>query len=207
MGFSPLLPENATWSASAGSISPTFCKQPGFTAPSNAANNVTVTATVGNRTVTFPPFNVVAPTGVTGTLYSSNSYPTGTQGVGMTIKITCQPTNVSFYRVAILELPGPATNVSGCFTNTNLFADLSHYPTSAWSPLSQGNQTTDSAYFNSIPAPWSLGEFDWNIPWAWQILGSSATNIFTDVLQQNIINSTNGTSTIKKLGVTITRTP
>jgi hypothetical protein len=125
----------------------------------------------------------------------------------MEMILVCGPTNVCFSRVQVQELPGPATNISGCFTNTNAFTDLNHYPTLSWTNLTVQNLVVDNAGFDSIPKPWSSGEFDWKIPYAWRVEGSAATNVFGYALQQNIINDTNGTSTVKKFGAKTTRTP
>jgi hypothetical protein len=206
LGFSPSLSTSATWTVSGGaSLSTNIGKSVTLTAPGNAGS-VTVSATIGSVKVQFPPFTVVEPATAKGQIYSIDSFPSGTQGVGMVLAVTYFPTNVSFSRVQVLELACPAINVTGCFTNIPA-SNLVHPATTNWTTLSLYNQTTDHAAFESFPQPWYPGEFDWNIPVIWQVLGSSTTNSFGNFLQQQILDSTDGTSTVKKLGVQTTRTP
>ena len=136
---------------------------------------------------------------------SIDSFPAGTQGVGMYLTITVNPTYVSFYHVQALEVPGPASNITGYFTNFDP-AVLAHEPTPDWITLSEINQWGDHAGFSEWGQPWSPGGFDYDIPVQWKI-GGSNTNNLPDRLQQHRITSSDGTSTVSKLGSSATRTP
>ncbi len=204
VGFSPWLPVNATWSVSAGSISPARGTMATFTAPSTAAANVTVRATIGNTTISFPPFTVVAPSGVDhADIVSTNSYPAGQAAAGMQLYVTFAPTNVCFSNVSVMEVQVPATNIYGWFTNSTL-QHLVDTNANKWVPLNSDNQLIDTVgggpYTN-----WSSGGYTLITPNVWQVSGSAATNAMVSVSTIRVIDPS-GTVTVQKCGRQIQRT-
>jgi hypothetical protein len=196
---------NITWSATAGSLAVTSGMTNLFTAPDNATN-VTVTVTIGSAPVNLY-YKITEPSSETSVIGSTNTFPAGIEGAGMQLIITWGPTNVSFAKVQILEVPGPASSITGYFTNFPS-ASLSHFPNTNWVTLSSFNQTADTASVSNLPAPWYPGGFDWNIPVQWKIVNGNKTNNFpTNEIQSFRITDTNGTTTVSKLGSSVTRTP
>lgn len=104
----------------------------------------------------------------------------------------------------MLEVPGPASNVTGYFTSIGAPA---HQPNQNWIQLNANNRWGDTATFSGYPAPWSQGGFDWDIPMKWRLVGSTTEHDFTHRLQQFRILGTDGTSSVSKLGQTVQRTP
>lgn len=200
------MPGNTLWSVSSGTLSATNGGSTTFTAP-GVAGTSKVTGTVENVTLTLT-FGVVAPSQITYQFASARTFPAGLQGVGMWTTVTLLPINVSFYRVQYLELPSGATNVTGFFA-TLPPSNLEHPVNPNWVGFTEANiaNSSDYAGFDSVPPPWYSSEYDWNIPIAWQVINSNATNVFTHVLQQMIIQNSAGTSTVIKGAAQTTRTP
>ena len=191
--------------ATAGSLNVTNGMTNLFTTLSNAAN-VTVTAKVRNYPINLN-YQVFAPSTETSIIRSTNSIPTGIEGAGMQLTVTWGPTNVSFTNVEIVELPAPAINVTGYFTNFSA-ASLRHVPNTNWTHLADFNVTSDDASISNFPSPWYPGGLSWSIPVQWKMIGGSITNNFpTNELQSFSITDTNGTTTVSKLGSSVTRTP
>ena len=112
----------------------------------------------------------------------------------------------SFWNVECLEAPGPASNITGCFTNASP-ASLYHDPNTNWIALGANNDWTDHASFSNVPAPWSAGGFQWDIPVLWRVVGSTNTANLPNRLETFSMAGTNGASTVTKLGQSVTRTP
>jgi hypothetical protein len=196
-----------TWSTTAGTFG--FDRTNGvfttLTAPPRAA-----TATVS---VNYPggscniPFMVVEPAVETAVIGVTNTYPAGKQGAGMKLDpITVGPTNVSFENVEVLEVPGPASSITGYFTNYPA-TNLVHQPNPNWIQLNNLNQWADSAAFWGYPKPWYQGGFQWVIPVQWRVVGTTNIGNLPNRLQVFSINGTNGSSTVSKLGQSVTRIP
>jgi hypothetical protein len=156
--------------------------------------------------------NTVEPDHETGVKYGADwTFPPGTQGAGMDITVTMQPTSVSFENCEIQEVPGPATGISGYFTNFPP-ATLSHNPTNVWVAVLSSNveQGVDQAALSGFdpPPPWSTGGFQWIIPVQWRVRGGSDIGTLR-VPRQEIfsITGSDGTTTITKLGCSVTRRP
>jgi hypothetical protein len=122
----------------------------------------------------------------------------------MDLEIKFSPTNVSFYRVQILEVPGPASNITGYFTSIDP-ASLWHFPTPTWTFLAEDNTWFDRAGFWGYP--FIPGGYDWVIPVQWKVVGSSVTNSFPSWTQSMRILNSGGLSTVTKLGATASRMP
>src|ERR1019366_114048 len=100
---------NWTWSTSAGSVAPTNGWGTLFTAPSNAANaTVTISYPGGSCPVQFI---VLEPAGVVAaTIAYTSDFSNNVAGALMHLApVIVGPTNVSFYRVQMLEVGLPAT--------------------------------------------------------------------------------------------------
>jgi len=202
------MPDGTTWSASAGGISTNVYGTIVFTAPSHATN-ATVSATVSNQTLQVA-FVVKEPSGVDHAINKNIiHYAKNANAVGMDNYVWIAPTSVSFYRVELIEIPGPATGVSGYWASTNYSGDLSHHPNTNWLSLSEDNLWPGGGYDEATdPAnapPWYDGTFQWDIPVGWRVIGMSATNSISQWHQYFTIYP-NGTETIEKFGLKVTRT-
>lgn len=197
-----------TWSTTAGSVSPTNGNATWFTAPSNASP-ATVTATVGDEKLDVS-FSVYEPSGyayaqVTGVgCYPSS--PANAQA-GMNLRVVIGPTNVSFYRVTIMEVGMPATNKFGYFSDAVNGAP-SHVGHGAGVPITLGcdNSWIDQAWGGVYLPPWSGngwsgGSFTWPIPAVWWI---GPTNPMSG-WQQDFSLGADGTVTVTKFGHSVTR--
>jgi hypothetical protein len=194
---------NFAWSTTAGSLTSTQGNSTQLTAPSSAGS-ATVTATVRGQPVSIT-FNVVAPSSYDhAQLTATNHYPVGVAGAGMTNLIWISPTNVSFYRVNIMEVGEDATNISGYFSQWTP-QQLHHNTADHWTSLNQANQFVDYAGSYSNPPPWSVGGYAWDIPARWQVVGSGATNSMKGWNQAASI-VTLGTVTVQKFQHSVTRT-
>lgn len=212
MSFNPPLPTNATWSVSAGSVSLTNGPSTLFTAPSNAVTSVTVSAQVGQAKPYTMNFNVYAPTGIdhaviiaTNNIQGAPNFTSGESGAEMVLNAYFAPTNVSFYRVSVMEVGENATNLTGYFSQFTP-SQLYHSSANHWTPLNQANNYSDLDSGTFSP-PWSPGgSFTWNIPANWQVTGSGQTNSMANGWNQVFSIDSSGTVTIQKWGRSVTRT-
>jgi hypothetical protein len=123
----------------------------------------------------------------------------------MILKITIAPTDVSFQNVESQEVSGPATSISGYFTDFAP-ASLAHVP-AGWVPIGEGNAKFDHAQISGFPSPWRLGGFQWVIPIQWRVMGSVNSGTLPNRLQTFTIHDSTGNTTVSKLGVSVTRSP
>jgi hypothetical protein len=170
-----------------------------------------VTATCGGQSVTVS-FTVVEPADQTATKIGEDVYPPGTQGVGMSLAVTVNPTNVSFTNVEMHEiLYRSGTSRSGYFVNVP-WSELIHHPTKPWVPLVSGNLWKDHAWIAGFPPPWQPGgDVEWIIPVYWRVKRNILNSRYVG---KNIANETQtfhldavGTSTVIKLGCRAIRVP
>jgi hypothetical protein len=215
--FNPTLPPNltnVTWSTSAGGLAVTSGTTNLFTAPSNAAV-ATVSATVSG-TLISNTFNVFEPTGVVYAIITQTqnivvpgmtipSLTNGEAGAQMVLEAFFGPTNVSFYRVSVMEVGENASNLSGYFSQYTP-SQLAHTTANFWTPLNRQNYYSDLPSGGPFPPPWSPGgSFGWDIPANWQVTGSGQTNSLAG-WNQNFSIDSSGTVTIQKWGRSVTRT-
>ena len=129
----------------------------------------------------------------------------------MHLNITIGPTNVSFYKVQMLEVGYDATDVTGYFTNhwpashKTSGADLPH-----WIGYDNvvGDNMDNCFYAGNgvLPSPWPPGgSFKWPIPAVWRV-GFGLTNPLP-WSDQTFSLDPDGTMTITKFGHSVTRTP
>jgi hypothetical protein len=237
-GFTPAFAwPPVQWSASAGGLSSYpywrdaagewVTNGTGFTAPSNAAN-VTVTASFfGVDGSLKTKFKVLEPSGydhaiVIATNFvgipnnqlppgAPSGFGSGIAGAEMLLNMFVGPTSVSFYRVQILEV-GENANVTGYFTDTNLFTTdpsyfLRHQPNPYFTYMGQNNSWMDWCWSdpNAMQPPWSPGTNTWVIPVKWKVAESLITNSITGWNQVFTIDSS-GTMKIEKYGKWVQRT-
>ena len=203
-GFQPAMPYALDWSTSAGSVSPAFSSSTTLTSPSNAVSGLIVTAKLrGGKSVQFPPFTVVEPAGIDhAKITGTNSYPLGDIGAGMTNEIWIAPTDVSFYRVTLSELPCFPVNITGYFTNVSIG------PVKVGSgTLGMNNDEIDQVYSGSFTPSFPIypGGFDLYVTNYWHIGDTSVSNFFAIFPSSARILNSSGDASISKYGLTITR--
>jgi len=194
-----------TWTASEGTI---IGLNTGsnviWEAPAVAANPVITLTTPGGATATN--FTVIAPDSLDMIIGARHNIAVGTAGACMITNVTVQPLNVSFGRTQWLEVPGPASNITGYFTRFSA-AQLRHHPNPRYLPFNDLNTgLTDHAAFHNAPPAFSDGTFDWVIPNRYKIDGESDAQgrHFVDTTQAFTMLS-DGTVMIDKSGGFIMR--
>jgi len=200
--FQMTSPEQPLWGTSEGSVCPDIGSCTTFTAPSNAtASVVHVSVREAQLDTTFA---ILEPSGVTGKKQYDWPVPPGKLGVGMHLNVVMEPSYVAFSRIKIREIGGPATNVTGFFTN---FPALYHQPNTNWSALSCDNSFTDDAGFVPDPCPpWSAGSCEFRIPIEWTLDGSQIGSL-TNVIQRLEVLGSDGTAEVTKFSQSARRTP
>lgn len=125
----------------------------------------------------------------------------------MNAEVQLQPMTVSFYNVQILEIPGPASDITGYFT---IFSpsSLFHSPSPNWLEFSQNNVARghDHCGFVSSYRPWSDGSYVWHIPWHFRVGTSDGGKQFT-VVDQEFSILADGTFEVRKAGASVIRVP
>jgi hypothetical protein len=193
-----------SWSANHGTISAARGAHATWTAPATAGST-TIRFSAGGKSVS-KTFRVIAPTGLTMKKASEDAFPAGQQGVGMITNVTVGPTSVSFGNVQWLEVPGPASGITGYFTR---YPGLAHKPNPNWLQWNDQNTgLTDHASLFRWPKPWAVGGFQWAIPNKWRVASAGgAGHVFTTTHQVFRMTNQRGTTTITKGGASVTRTP
>ena len=194
-----------TWSASAGHI---IGMNNGINMvweapPIASAPIITLTTPAGSTIVTM---TVIAPNGISMTVARHHAIPAGTAGACMINNVKITPLNVNFGRTQWLEVPGPATNVTGYF-NRFTAADIFHHPNPNYLPLNDHNSgLNDHAAWHGVPGPFSFGTFEWVIPNRYKIDGESDAQgrIFTNTVQAFYMFN-DGTMFITKAGASVMR--
>ncbi|WP_423126903.1 eCIS core domain-containing protein [Gaoshiqia sp. Z1-71] len=171
--------------------------------PVAAAPTITLTTPGGTRVV---PFTVIAPDALSMVVATRDAIPAGTAGACMITDVTVNPLNVNFGRTQWLEVPGPATNVSGYF-NQFAAATIFHNPNPDYLPFNDNNTgLRDHAAWEEVPPPFSFGTFEWVIPNRYKIDGESDAQgrVFTNTVQAFTMFP-GGTMMITKAGAFVIR--
>lgn len=173
-------------------------------APAVAANpTITLTTPGGTRILNM---TVIAPDALTMTVFGSHAIAAGTAGACMVNDVVVNPRNVNFGRTQWLEVPGPATNVSGYFNQFS--ADtIFHNPNPDYLPFNDRNTgLRDHAAWHEVPAPFSFGTFDWVVPNRYKIDGEpdSQGRFFTNTTQEFVMFA-DGAMMIDKAGAFVLR--
>jgi hypothetical protein len=199
----------ANWVTTSGTAGAAGLATFTWTAP-ETAGSTTVTATNPATSATCAAtIQTILPSTLAMTRTSQDSFPAGTAGAGMLLTAGFPPNDVSFAASEWLEVPGPASNVSGYFSALQRGGtDLSHHPNLSFVPISAANTfASDHAAGSGFPSPWSVGAFDWVIPnKVRRIGGSGAGTTFTNSVQAFRI-AANGTVSITKGGASVSRSP
>ncbi len=127
----------------------------------------------------------------------------------MTLRVLIDPRNVNFGWISILEVPGPASGVSGYFAALAAAGtDISHHPNPAFTRIGFNNSVCcDTASGTGFAPPWSAGAFRWSIPNRYRCSNSTgAGHLFATSVQTFAITAA-GQVTVTKQGQTVTRTP
>jgi hypothetical protein len=215
VSLSPELPwpayKSVTWSATAGYLFPPNGNTTRFTAPGYATN---VALTVNyNGTLWTSNFTVVAPTGYAYALVTNaDCYPTPPVNAqaGMSLRVVMAPTNVSLYRVQIMEVPAGPTNLQGYFSIYGAPPHDALHRAGQWYQLGQDNSWpgNDHASSDVYGQPWSGtgwsgGSFTWHIPVAWKV--DYGPQYLLDGWDQSFTLLGDGTVTVTKFGHSVTR--
>lgn len=173
-------------------------------APATASSpTITLTTTGGARVL---PLTVIAPNAITMTVLRRHAILAGTSGACMINDVVINPLNVNFGRTQWLEVPGPATNVTGYFTQ--FAADtIFHEPTDHYLGVADDNSgLEDHAAWHEVPAPFSFGTFEWVIPNRYKIDGEpdAQGRVFTNTVQAFFMFA-GGTMMINKAGASVIR--
>lgn len=174
-------------------------------APPVAANaTITITTSAGAQAMNF---TVLAPDSLTMVVANHEPIAVGTAGACMIQNVTVNPLTVNFGRTQWLEVPGPATNVTGYFTRFSA-AQLRHHPNPRYLPFDDVNSgLTDHAAFHGVPAPFSDGTFEWVIPNRYKIDGEpDAQGRFFENTVQSFFQFADGSMMITKSQAFVFRT-
>lgn len=130
----------------------------------------------------------------------------------MHLTITVNPDDVSFSRVEMKEVAGPASNLTGDFltmvqSGEANIDDLAHHVGPEWIELDETNEWTDAAFFGNAPQPYAVGSWTWDIPVQWRVVGKSSEHSLPNRTQVNEVLDPSGKSKVDKLGQSETRTP
>jgi hypothetical protein len=219
LGLADAPPGDYAWSVSAGSVSNDCGTSATFTAPSNAAN-ATVTVTLPGGQTLSRNFTVLEPGGVDhADLLSVYDFDTNESGAGMYCRVYLAPTNVSFYRVQLMEVATNASGITGYYADpANSWdppEDLRDFQANVWFQINEDNSWQhngqddgtdyDRAWWADDNPPWSLGgSLTWNYTAQWKI-GTGPANRLPASWSQQVILDSEGTITVRKFGHTLTR--
>jgi hypothetical protein len=185
---------NATWTASAGSLSSATGASVVFTAP-GTAQAVTITATGGGCTASIA-FAIIAPSDVRMTRIATVHVPApgaaagaGTNRIGMDTRIFVLPDTVNFHRVEYLEdeVNNVATGVYACATGTGHFPAVTPFPGTTRVVPRFGTRIDAN---DSVRSPWCNfgsaqgdGRVTWLIPWRYRVRGRTTYHKFATIPQ------------------------
>ena len=219
MGLAGAASGDCAWSASAGSVSESNGTSTTFTAPSNAMT-ATVTVTLPGGQSLRRDFTVLEPSGVDrAELLSVYDFDEDESGAGMYCRVYMAPTNVSFYRVQLMEVATNAASITGYYADPqNAWdppEDLKDFQANVWFQINADNTWQhngeddgtdyDRAWWADDNPPWPPGgRLSWNYTALWKI-GTGPTNKLPATWSQQVILDSEGTITVKKFGHTVTR--
>ncbi len=159
--------------------------------------------------------NVVAPSGCLAQNTTSLTVGLNLAGVAMLNELFLLPLDVNFYKIETREVPMAAINVHGYFANPLIYpngfpAHDASVGAGRWIVVkdsfnANGHDEASTGYLNQ---PWSDGDVVWPIPVEWRMKNRNEgfgnhqfgrTDQFMRILS-------NGTASVSKYGITITRT-
>lgn len=171
---------------------------------STAGTNI-ITYTAKDKSSSSVTMTTELPSNLTGKNDKDLTYSAGTQGAGMDLTITVNPTSVSFQALEIMEGTCDASNVSGYFSSHPPGPHNPKAGAGTWNQLGPSNDVSDTADSSGWPAPWSKGSFTWAIPASWRLAGAKSSTKFSATSDQVVsIVGSDGTTTVTKLGAKTT---
>lgn len=197
-----------TWTASIGTASGPNSTTFQWTAPATTSNTTaTITLTAGSQSVS-KTMTVVPPSTISMRNVGSHSSLVGPGGACMLTEVTIGTTDVCLGAIQWLEVPGPASSISGFFTKYTA-SQLEHHPNTHYALINDSNimhagpnnGPNDHCAWHTTAGPYSNGAFSWVIPNKYILDGESATSGrgFTNTTQHFTMNAA-GTMTITKAG-------
>jgi hypothetical protein len=117
---------------------------------------------------------IVAPTGLKFVKTSNVRHTHGQADAGFMGDVFLQPPGVSYERLQTREgaFKGKGTGYYASINNVNHQGNVNGFPVG-------GNRAAvDEVYSGIQQQPWSAGRFDWNIPWDYQLAGTTTWTTF-----------------------------
>ena len=114
---------------------------------------------------------------------TADGFPAGTAGAGMQLEVRIAPRNVSFGFTEMLEVPGPATGITGYFVGWAAAGNpTAHHPNPRFTHIRLDNIVAlhDHAFGSGFPPPWSAGNLHWTIPNNYRRTGTAGPGTFLD---------------------------
>ena len=199
---------SATWTASAGSVTPARGTRVTWTAPPTGAT-CSITATPATGSPCSVSMTAIPPSARSLTKQSGRSYTAGLAGSGFVARVTIIPQNVSFSRIEVREESVNAV-ATGYYNKVLHWNGLSH-PTGSWIRLNASNSGIIDTVGTNPPgtsSPFSAGTFSWPIPQSYRIAGSSGGgNVYSTGTHTQVMAGSNGAETTSKEGASRSRTP
>jgi hypothetical protein len=195
----------ANWTASAG-WPPTRAARTQFAWELPNPGTATITATLPTGETASVDMTVIGPTDLRMRKYDEDTQDAGQAGAGMWLRPRFNPGSVNFGNVEWLEVPGPASGVSGYFADMAAAGtDLSHHPNPDF--LRIGPTLNDHAAFLGLDAPYKEGAFHWSIPNRFRRAGTTDPGTMFVTTLQSFRIQVDGRVTVTKQGASVSRAP
>jgi hypothetical protein len=161
-------------------------------------------------------FSVTEPSSYIASVYSNKKLGLGVAGAYAEIKLIFPPTNVSFYRVQMMEIGMVATDATGWFhRNPDMWTHDKKFGADTPFPLASATIESVLKDLVAMPtprswlarlrsSPWKAGTMTWPIPAVWWVDGDTITNSLP-WSDQHFSLTSDGTLTIEKFGLPISR--
>ena len=131
-------------------------------------------------------------------------------GAGMELQFKYHPGYVSFGNVAIREVSGLPSNISGYFVGGAPYHDATGGKGVKFHPIKSDNDLSvpDVAAIANGPSPWRAGGFDWVIPNKFRVVSEGGDGKeFANVTQAFTVADSTGKTKITKAGAEVVRSP
>jgi hypothetical protein len=196
-----------TWSSSHGIVVPVTGSTTVWTAP-ESPGTCTVTATPASGGPCAVMFEVRFPSRISMKKMKEDVIPPGVSGAGMLARVSFLPMSVSFSTTEWLEVPGPASGITGYFVAHTGKPYMYHHPNPHFVRIKKDNTFDfDHAAASGWPAPWSAGTFQWVIPNRLKRAGGGSPGQLALDTVQHFEIAADGTFIVRKQGATVKRSP
>jgi hypothetical protein len=175
-------------------------------------STITATLPATGETATLD-MTVIAPSDINMRSHDEIAFPAGSPGAGMHLTVIALPRKVNFGWISFLEVPGPASGVTGFFAaKAAAGTDLAHHPNPDFVRFNFANTfqfDTASASGDPVspPPPWADGRLTWSIPNRYRAFNSTGTGRFFTTTTQRFAIDAAGAITITKQGERVSRHP